>query len=362
MNSNLIEMVKNDILFLLKDNMDNERVKEELSHLSDKNYLELYIARKIIQELKAHDEYFIVRVDYPNLYISYLLGITDINPCDKDNYLPYELILKDNVFDLTLDIAISTKICKEISEKIFRISSDLKLKSSYGPNLNSKLFFKHLISIDDDIDLNKDFSEIDHDKVITINLLSNWRMDLINYFMKKNYDLPKSIDNEILNEETFRHHNFEGSFLDVDYFNYLLSKCEVHSMKAYEYLCSGVKGVGTLSFDDENITNKIIHDYPTTRERLYSLLIEYGLNKEDALEICRLTREGKFSINNELYNKIPKNLADYLCGIEYMWSLAPGLAYAKMDYLLLYFKLNYDEYYKQKWILTSKNERKVIFI
>lgn len=104
---------KEEILNLLKDDLNDERVKQELSQLVDINYIELLLAKLIADYLKENNQSYIVS-GIDNLYIAYLLGITLINPNEEESYIPYEVAFDKWHISLASEFRVPNGITKDL--------------------------------------------------------------------------------------------------------------------------------------------------------------------------------------------------------------------------------------------------------
>ena len=363
-----------EIKDLLGENLSNQRILKELSHFSKKNYIEILIARKIAEYLNQHKEYYIVRSNLSNLYVNCLLGITSLNPIEYN--LPFELLFHKTSGNLQFDFNVSSEMRIEVYDYLKEILGyKLKLGKSFVAERNylKTLDFKFLIALDDTVDLNKDFRDLDTTKVIIVNILADERIDCINRFISK-YGLPKYdyLTTEALNKELFVNHNIVGiaskSYSTV---NNLLSLCdkEAYNFDTYVYIAGLLHGTFTYKYAiNVPITLKRIHDYPTSREKLYSLCLEYGLSEDEALDVCYYARKNLTVRNknkerwNELCAKLPDYLVAYLNEVEYIFPLAHLIQFSKLDYLDLYYKMIVEDYYEIKLGNIKNIEEKLIKI
>lgn len=355
---NLKLNAKNEIINLLGENVNNPRVIQELELLNNKNFIEILLAKKVTDFLKNNNQYYVVRALMSNLYINYLLGITSVNPCDENNYLPYEFLFEKGNANLVYDILVSDEVQPMVMDYIKDLFPKGETSSEYFREINGdlkKLDYKFSIALDDSINLKETSRIFGDDKVITINILPSSIPTKLNYFIK-NYGMPTSdyYKEKVLTDEVFINHNLLGIVPEKEYIKYLsLVSDDCYEFNTYSYISSGIHSSNVLNqFENEKIDKDRIHYYPTTREKIYSLCIEYGIDKNVALEICRYTRMGiGYRVKHKerwiaLYNMLPEPFANYLDNIEYVFPLGHVLELSKMEYLMLYYKLNAPDFYE----------------
>lgn len=350
---------KNEIINLLGENVNDIRVKQEFEMLNNKNFMEILLAKKVTDFLKSNNQYYVVRAMMTNLYVNYLLGITSVNPCDENNYLPYEFLFDSESTNFIYDIMVADEFQPVVMDYIKDLFSNCNSSKGFTKDINGNLKesdYKYNIALDDSINLQEAWNELDNNSIITINILPSSTVTKLNYFINK-YGMPEGeyYKENDLNDEVFVKHNLLGMTYEKDYIKYLsLVSDDCYGFNTYAYISSGIHSTNVLNqFENEIIDKHRMHYYPTTREKIYSLCLEYGIDKNVALEICKYARRGiKYRSNNgerwiELYNMLPEPLANYLDNIEYIFPLGHVLELSKMEYLVLYYKLNAPDFYEK---------------
>lgn len=324
------------ILNELSNNINDPRVREELSLMNDKNFMELYYVKRITDFLKANNEYYIVRNVYSNLYINYLLGITDIEPND----LPYEFVFmkKDKFFRFDFNVSVSFE--PRIMDFLNEISNGIIVKT-----ITSCLipYTDQIISLEDYVNKN-------HEKLIEIGIMGMEGLSILNENIKK-YGLPNCdiTQNNEISYEIFNNKNIDGiTGINTNMLSRLLERCDesIKNFDTYVYITAGMHGTNVISqIYNSPITEDTIKKFPSTREGLYKLLIESKIDKQTALQICEYTRKGrKYRANNktkweELTNNITVSLRRYLDNIDGLFPLAHCISFAKLNYLEVFYKL-----------------------
>ena len=123
----------------------------------------------------------------------------------------------------------------------------------------------------------------------------------------------------------------------------------------YKMFPGKVSGViSAEGFEDKIIDSKRIHDYPTSRDKIYELCVGLGKSHEDAIRIAILSKK-RISEYDKYYDEwtklvegLPEYLIKYLFKIKYTFPLAHLINTAKIDYLEMYYKLNAHDYYEVK--------------
>jgi len=356
------EYAKKEILNILGNNANNERIKSELALLNDKNYIEILLAKKITDYLINHNEYYDVRGVYPNLYINYLLGITKIDPTNNNTLLPYELLFENDKKPLVYEINVSTNIKDKLIKYLNELVNNTLVMGYYYDDDGNKqeIDFKCFIPLNNDIDLTKDynFGESDNPNYIKINILGLKNYDDINYFINK-YGYPKYdiFSNERIKDEIFEKNNISGLLNKSKNIVNMLKLVNKENMTfdTYVYILGAIHGTNILEqIEGEIIDSKRIHDYPTSRDKIYELCKELGKSHEDAIRIAILSRkricdrDKYFDEWAKLVEGLPEYLIKYLFKIKYTFPLANLINTAKLDYLEMYYKLNVHDYYEVK--------------
>lgn len=356
---------KEKIFNLLGENLKDERVQKEMEFLTNKNYLEILFAKKITDYLNSENEYYLFRGNINNLYITYLLGISKLNPINDGLVLPYELVLDNGLFQKHKSLIFNINVSKGIKSKVVNLIDQLSESTysygilNYGEEKNKILDYKFLIPLDENAKLDDNYFRLDHSNVIEINIFDSDFIDDINYFINK-YGMP-AIDiknNDKINENFFVNRMLGGiTGADSDFLKKQLSLCDenILNFKTYEYLHSGSHGHNLLEqFKNEIIDSNRIHNYPTTLDALFSLCVEYGLSIKNSTSVCEFVRKGiKYRAANEeewqkLYNMLPEPLANYLDNTNYMFPLAHSISFCELNYLEMYYKMNVPDFYNRK--------------
>ena len=341
---------KKFVLEYLDDNLDNERVQNELMMLSEKNYIDIVFMKKIADFLKDNNEYYLLRGNYANLYISYLLGITSINPLDEKNPLPYKLLFMSKNKSFNYDLNVSIGIKEELIKYIKQLSENKCITVSLNGDKSNLLSYKYLIPLKDDICLSDDYRELNHDDYIEINIHGCSFLDEINKQIKK-YGLPNfDIKNdERINSEIFDNQNIIGiTGTNEEALIKLLKRCDntVRGFDTYVYLTAGLHGTNVISqIGDIPIEFGTIRNFPTSREKLYQLLIKYRLSEDDALFVCDFAwhnvkyRLNRFEKYYQIMKDLPESFVSYVNNIAYIFPLAHCITYAELNYLEMYYKI-----------------------
>ncbi|RIA77928.1 DnaA-like protein [Anaeroplasma bactoclasticum] len=325
------------VLNELGDKVNDPRVREELSLMTDKNFMEVYYSKKISDFLKSNNEYYIVRGFYGNLYINFFLDITDsIEPYD----LPYEFVFDKKEQSFIYDFNVSTSFESKLIDYLNEISNGVMVRTTTSCLIP---YTNQTISLDD-------YENRNHEKLIEIGIMGMEGLSILNKNIKKyglpNYDITQN--NEI-SYEIFNKRNIEGiTGINTNMLSRLLERCDesTKSFDTYVYLTAGMHGTNVISqIYNSPITEDTIKKYPTTREGLYALLIESKIDKQTALQICEYTRKGrKYRANNkakweELTSNITVSLRRYLDNIDGLFPLAHCISFAKLNYLEIFYKL-----------------------
>ncbi len=355
------EYAKKEILNLLGDNANNERIRNELALLIDKNYIEILLAKKTTDYLNNHNEYYYVRGSYPNLNINYLLGITKIDPTNNNTLLPYELFFEGNNKDsFRYEINVSTKIKDKLIKYLNELVNNTLVMGYYYDDDGNKLEidYKCLIPLNNDDDLSVNYWKIDESNYVEMNIYGFKECDDINYFINK-YGYPKYdiFSDKRINNEIFNTNHIYGTLAESKIFNNILKSVDEdnRSFDTYVSMLGAVSGNNILDhFEDKIIDSKTIHDYPTSREKIYELCKELGKSHEDAIRIAILSKK-RISEYDQYYDEwaklvvgLPEYLIEYLYKIKYIFSLAHLINGSKFDYLEMYYKLTAPDYYEVK--------------
>ena len=114
------------IMNALGNNANDSRVKEELDLMSPKNFMEIFYAKKIADFLKENNEYYIVRGIYGNLFINFLLGITNV-----DSYeLPYEFVFDKKDTSFVYEFHVSEAIEPKLINYLDKLSMGIMARTS----------------------------------------------------------------------------------------------------------------------------------------------------------------------------------------------------------------------------------------
>lgn len=323
------------------------RVIKELALMNEKNFMEVYYAKKVSDFLKANNEYYIVRGIYGNLYINYLLGITDVEPYELPYELPYEFVFDKTEKSFIYEFNVSVFFEPQLIDYINEISGGIMVRTVTSC----------LIPYTDQIVSLEDYVNKCHDKLIEIGVMGLNGLYKLNENIKK-YGLPKYdiLKDSRINKEIFDNLNIDDlTYCDDKNLKKCLSLCDkdVWNFKTYVYLLAGAHGRGLIDqFGLMNITKESMEAYPTTREDLYNLLLLLRTPKEKALKICRYTRLGrshrclqgkKVKEWRELVSDLPSILRGYLNEIESIFPKYHIMAFARMNYLEVYYKLLNEE-------------------
>ena len=313
---------------------NEQRIKDELALMNDKNCMEVFYAHKISQFLHENNQYYIIRGVYSNLKINYLLNITNSDPSD----LPYEfLLLKDNE-SLIYEFNVASSFKQKLLDYINDISHGVMAITNNGC----------LIPFTDE-PIKLEEYENKSEKLIKINILSLSGLDKLNENIRK-YGLPEYDIryDERINSMIFDKQNVDGiTGIDVNALTKLLKQCDESekNFSTYVYLTAVLHTNVISQIVDLPITKDNIKKHPCTREGLYALLIESKIDKQTALQICEYTRKGrKYRANNktkweELTNNITVSLRRYLDNIDGLFPLAHCISFAKLNYLEIFYKL-----------------------
>lgn len=332
---------KQEIIKLLGENVNNDRVKKELSKLSSTNFKQILLAKYISDILKENNYYFYVSSDANNLYINYLLGITNVNPLEYS--LPFELNTLHYGF-----------ICPNNDSKELVINKLMELTgnniSNYKYNNEGKIVevkWKYIIPLKENIKIPNELNSINKDYLV-FNLNVSDKLDKLNYFINK-YGLPnKDIYNDDkINYEIFAVNRIAG----IDYsknsliMERLLKKISEDKwiFNTYLYISSALwmnrESVNVIL--NKTIDEGLMQKYPASKDSLFSLLLDNGVSKKTALKIVNNSLE----TNNKLKKYIPEYLIEYLKN-TYLVGLGHVISLAKIDYLNMYYKITAPDYYE----------------
>ena len=337
---------KNEIINMLGNNVNNERVLKEVSLYSPRMLKQILLAKYISNILKANDCLYLLRGNENNSFINYLLGITNVNPIEYN--LPPEM---HTIGTLEFECP-SEDIKKLIIKELKKITPIYNVKNMDNGKL-IELNFKFIIPLIDDLNI-PDYSklrDISEEYYLIFNLNVNEVLGKIDYF-KNEYGLPKynvCEDNDI-NYEIFKSKKIAGLFRSSSInlnFEKLLDRCkeENWNFNTYTYISGALWMDKAYKLKDE-INDNLIKKYPTTKDTLFNLLVEIGLSVDESKLVANeISKKKLFNNNKDLKEKIPQYLLNYLGDYSYFVSLGHVIAFAKMDYLIMYYKLNAPDFY-----------------
>lgn len=320
----------------LGDRVNDLRVKAELSLMTEKNFMEIYYAKKVADYLRDNNEYYLVRGIYSNLYINYLLKITEV----ESSKLPYEFLFIKNDTSFVYEFNVSKQFEPKIVEYLNDVSCGIMVRTKTScliPYMNQHIKLG-------------EYENRCHDKLIEIGILSLNGLDKLNENIKQ-YGLPgyDIRDDEQINSAIFDDQNIDCiTGTDADDLKCLLIRCDksLKNFSTYVYLLCGLHGTNVIKqFKEDPIDLELIQKYPTSREKLYEFLLSRGISKQKALLICEYTRMGRnFRERNiiewdNLTDDITVSLKRYLDNIEGFFPIAHCMTFAKLNYLEIYYKL-----------------------
>ena len=351
------------IMNALGNNANDSRIREELNLISPKNFMEIFYAKKIADFLKENNEYYIVRGIYGNLFINFLLGISDV-----DSYeLPYEFVFNKKDTSFVYEFHVSESIEPKLINYLDKLSMGIMARTSTACLLP---YTDQLIGINDYINKN-------HNTLIEIGITKLSSLDRLNENIKK-YGLPEKsiLEDEAINKEIFQKLNLDGiTYSNTKCLKNLIPQCELEECNFYTYIyLLGIahgKGISE-QMNSKRIDEKTMLKYPTNREDLYNLLLNKGISKGRALEIVYFTRLGKkYRLKNIekweiLVNSFPKYLKDYLNEIDSIFPKYHLIAFAKMNYLEIYYRILENDVYNDEsnngYYFFTEKEKKIITI
>ena len=334
-----------------------------LFQTSYKNFMEIFYAKKIADFLKENNEYYIVRGIYGNLYINFLLKITNV-----DSYeLPYEFVFDKKDASFVYEFHVSESIEPKLINYLDKLSMGIMARTSTACLLP---YTDQFIGINDYINKN-------HNTLIEIGITKLSSLDRLNENIKK-YGLPEKniLEDEAIKKEIFQRLNLDGiTYSNTKCLKKLIPQCEPVECNFYTYiyLLGIAHGKGLAEqMNSKRINEETMLKFPTNREDLYNLLLNKGISKGRALEIVYFTRLGKkYRLKNIekweiLVNSFPKYLKDYLNEIDSIFPKYHLIAFAKMNYLEIYYRILGNDVYNDEsnngYYFFTEKEKKIITI
>lgn len=351
---------KEEVLASLGGHLNEPRVQEEIACLSFLNYAEIYVAQKISFYLKCYGFYYVICTDVNNLYICYLLGITEVNPLDENNPLPYELAFLHSSKSLSFEFRVPPKAISQVRRYISDLSNGYAVNEVARKDDGSFKTLEHsqLIPLKDNLNLKKGRCELNDNDYIRISTLPLDFLNDLSHFIQKHGIPQLTLENNKYIIEDFFSNNIKGiSSLKGSGIGKYLGKCskDVESFSTIAWIISGIHGTNVIEqVKVDKITQDIIKKFPASREQLYYLVQQLGLEKEKALKLIEFMKSIKYRYNhfeewNSIINSLPEYLQKYLNHIDYIFPLSYGLAFSKAAFWEGYYKYNAKEFYDVKY-------------
>lgn len=356
---------KEQILSLLGDNVTNERVIEELEDLSDSNFVEILLQKKIVDFLKEKNEYFLVTGEPLSLYIYNLLGISTFNPMDEKSYLPYYMDYKGYYGSMHSVIRISNSMKPIVFEYLKLITNNqVAMAIDFQKDCSCKVlddFF--IVPLEENLDLTCDYRDLDYSKVAAITVYSSKDFDDINYFIRKyGYPVIDIKNDKRIDEAFFKEMNIIGlSYCEYNKMKSILMRCDesIWNYQTYVYVYALTMDLyvnkRNVKYFFDILNKDTMNDYPSMNGSLYRRCLELGLSKEEALSIYGFSQECKYHEHGirknkvpDAYDKLPINIKKIIDGLDFIWFETSSIFFAEFNYLEMYYKLYADDYYEIK--------------
>ena len=355
---NFKEEIKKCINVAELSTIEFERFSLEYDKLSEYNACILYLCKLVSEFAKINNELILYRGLIYNSYIAYLLGITTINPMDKEYFLYPELAFG---LDGKLPLAMQINVSKSFKNVLIGYLRAILNGNFY---LYEKRSYRYLILLEEKLDLvyekngfhylmEEKNNYLDDDKVLIVDISYLRQLDGLNELIRKNGYPKEDIYNDKEIEKLFSLNLNAGLpsggaptyRKNVDYSSYISLIAAWHGSNTYNQI-----------YDISKTDCNYFKEYPTSRDMLMTYLINSGIDRKLSYEITRFVRLGR-SMREEqketwdsyysiLKKHIDEKILDYLTGIEYMFFLGLSIAFCQIDYLTQYYKVKDPEFYK----------------
>lgn len=387
---NRVKKIINSNNFNITEQLKN-RLNKELKIIKDKKYSKLFLMASIISK-RINDYGYPVseRGTASNMLITYLLGISNINPL-KFN-LDYKMFLGPNLEKIPdIDMNISSDIIKSIQDECLKYfdntckaSTLVKAKKNYiklntMSKTNNKLdinFSSFLLEeklnriqphnsgiliLPKEIDLNYITPLITYEdqriplfpydvlekNICKLDLLSKTDFECLSVLEKEIG--VKKIDLELTEVFNFIKENRKNlPELNSEYAGNILKEFDLNSFNDLIKIEGLIHGRGIFSFAEriKKLNNKIIFD----RESLLEILNEYNI--ENSFCIMEKIRKGNQDKLTELelkeLDKLPEYYKNGIKEIGYLYPRSHSIAYAKQCYYNAYYLINKDNIIREK--------------
>lgn len=383
--SNLLEIIKkslNDKKITLNEEL-KKRLNSELNIIKEKKYSKLFIMASMISK-RINDFGYPVseRGTASNMLITYLLGISNINPIDYN--LDYKMFLGPNLEKIPdIDINISSEIIKNIQDEVLKYYDNtckasvlVKAKKNYIKlNTMSKTTSKldvdfssfilegklnriqphnsGILILPKNIDLNYITPMIEYEdikipmypydvlekNICKLDLLSKTDFDCLKQL--ENYVGTNNINLEIKEVfEYIKNNRKKMPELNSEYAGNIIKKFNLNSFNDLIKIEGIIHGRGIFNFAER--VNKMNEEIIFDRESLLGILLKFNINNAFCImEKIRKGQQDKLSEDelNEL-NKLPEYYRNGIKEIGYLYPRSHSIAYAKQCYYTAYYELN----------------------
>ena len=313
-----------------------KRLDVELRYMIESGSAYHFAILKVISDLSTEEGYpIVVEGCISGSIILYLLGVVNIDPLNNGVIKTFsEMIWEDDsqivfpCFDTEIAEPVRSKIKKRLNDKFYNIECD------------KNLYFRIFLPRNEKCSMIGKLRKATNIKNKPESYSGEIYLEAIKKISEDNLSALDDMraEKNISEEAYLKGCDFANEFKKVN-------NCDFTAL-------TRIYGYNHASFNSAKSLHKLkSNNFYVLREELYSVLLEYGVNKDDAIKIVKhgvwSTRSFKQEYIDLLikYN-VPEFIIEYFNDVKHLWDASACISRLEILCELMWYKINYPNIFR----------------
>lgn len=308
-----------------------KRLEVELRYMRESGSAYHFAILKVISDLSTEEGYPIVVEDcISGSIILYLLGVVNVDPLNNGVIKTFsEMIWEDNsqivfpCFDTEIAEPVRSKIKKRLNDNFYNIECD------------KNLYFKIFLLCNEKCSIIGKLRKATNIKNKPESYSGEIYLEAIKKISEDNLSTLEDMRAEISISE-------EAYLKGCDFVN------KLKKVTCYDFATlTRIYGYNHASFNSAKSLQKLkSNNFYVLREELYSVLLDYGVDKDDAIKIVKHGVWSTKSFKQEYVDflkehNVPEFIIDYFNDAKHLWDVSACISRLEILCELMWYKINY---------------------